>query len=182
MILPAAFLMLSGACSVKQFFPAPGTATEERFALVRVDSLLVAIRPQAYPGSYQELNRRFFPVLIRVKNTSQNKVQLGKGSFAIIAEERQFDPIPAELILANMRQNQLLQNYEDPFAMLESDEPRLIPDNDQDRYYELIYNSFSYGELLPGGMKEGYLFYHVQVNRADSFSIDVLGHKVDFKR
>lgn len=180
--LPTAFLLLSGACSVKQYYPAPGTITEDRFALVRADSLLVAVRPQAYQGSYQEINSRFFPVLIRIKNSSTQKVQLRKGSFGIIAQGKQFDPIPTELILANMRQNHLLQTYEDPFTILEDDDYSLNRTSDEDQYYEVIYNSFSYGELLPGGMKEGYLFYHDRVSQADGFSIDILGTTVSFEK
>ncbi len=180
--LPTAFLLLSGACSTAQYFPAPGTISEDRFALVRADSLLVAVRPQAYQGSYQDLNSRFFPVLIRVKNSSSQKVLLKKGSFGILAEGRQFDPIPTELILANMRQSHLLQTYEDPFTILENDDYSLTRTSDEDQYYEVIYNSFSYGELLPGGMKEGYLFYHERVSHAPAFSIDILGSSVTFEK
>lgn len=180
--LPIAFLLLSGACSTAQYYPAPGTITEDHFALVRADSLLVAVRPQAYQGSYQDLNHRFFPVLLRIKNSSTQKVQVRKGSFAILADGKQFDPIPTELILANMRQNHLLQTYEDPFTILEADDFSLTRTSDEDQYYEVLNNSFSFGELLPGGLKEGYLFYHERVSHADSFSIDILGTTVIFEK
>jgi len=178
--LPPVILLLVGACSVKQFVPAPGVSTEDKFALLKADSVLVAIRPQAYTGNYQEMNNRFFSVLLRVKNVSATKRRIQKDDFSILAAGKQYDPVPTELILANMRQNHLLQTYEDPFSIMENDDYSLTSDKQQDQYYEVIANSFSYGDVLPGGIKEGFLFFNPAVANADSINLVVFGKRIGF--
>lgn len=180
MLIPAAVLLLSGACSIRQYVPAPGVPSESRYALVKTDSLLFAIRPQSYNGANAAVGNRFFPVYLRVKNTGLQKRNIAKGSFSIIAEGQQFDAVPLELILANMRQATLLKDYQNPFAV--SEETPIIRDEqrDQDAYYDLISNSFSFGELLPGAIKEGYLFYDNQIDSVNSFEMDVLGKRIGF--
>ena len=178
--LPPVILLLVGACSAKQFVPAPGVSSEDRFALLKADSVLVAVRPQAYTGNYQELNNRFFSVLLRVKNVAATKRKIQNDDFSILAAGKQFDPVPTELILANMRQNHLLQTYEDPFSIMENDDYSLTSDKQQDQYYEVIANSFSFGDVLPGGIKEGYLFFNPAVANADSISLDIFGKRVGF--
>lgn len=180
LILPAAVLLLSGACSVRYFVPSPGVTAENRFAIVKTDSLVFAIRPQNYVGNHQQLNNRFFSVLIRVKNNSIAKQRIEPGSFSILANERQYDYIPLDYLLADMRQASLLSNYEDPFAL--ADEQTYIKEDtrQQELYYELIANSFSFGEILPGAIKEGYLFYNNKIDAADSFAVDVLGNITGF--
>jgi len=55
-------------------------------------------------------------------------------------------------------------------------------DKEQEMYYELVNNAFPWGELLPGGIKEGYLFYNKDIASANNFVIDVLGHSVTFQK
>lgn len=180
MLIPTAVLLLSGACSIRQYVPAPGVASESHYALVKADSLLFAIRPQSYNGANGAVGNRFFPVYLRVKNTGQQKRMIARGSFSIIAQGHQFDAVPVELILANMRQASLLKDYQNPFAVSEDDPIIRDEQRDQDAYYDLISNSFSFGELLPGAIKEGYLFYDNRVDAADSFEMDVLGKSIGF--
>ncbi len=46
---------------------------------IRSDTLLI-VKPQSYPGSYQEINNRFFPVFISIKNNS-TEIKLQENSF-----------------------------------------------------------------------------------------------------
>lgn len=180
MLIPAAVILLSGACTIRQYVPAPGVATESRYALAKVDSLLFAIRPQSYSGANGAVGNRFFPIYLRVKNTGMQKRRIETGSFGIIAGGQQFDSVPLELILANMRQASLLKDYQNPFAI--SDDNTIVRDEqkEQDAYYDLISNSFSFGELLPGAIKEGYLFYDSRLDGVAAFEMDVLGKRVGF--
>lgn len=181
-LLPTALLLLSGACSIKPYYPAPGTPSEDRFAILKNDSLLVAVRPQAYPGSFPELNNRFFPVLIKIKNTTTHQVQIPKDTFGIIAAGRQFDPIPIDVILDMMQQSILLNWPDYNFNMMDTNDFLPETDNLTNQYYELLSDAFSYGELLPGGTKEGYLFYDNQIETCDSLTIDILGTPLGFIR
>jgi hypothetical protein len=179
-MLPIVVLLLSGACSIRYFMPVEGTLTEERFAVVRTDSLQIAIRPQSYLGNYQDINSRFFPVFVRIKNISGNKIKISESSFGILAKEKQFDPVPLQYILANLRQNFLLNDFNDPFNPSDPVQETLDRNREQDMYFELVNAAFSYGEILPGGIKEGYLFYNRALSSADSFSIDAVGHRLSF--
>lgn len=178
-ILPAAVLLLLGACSISYFVPAAGTRSEDRYAIIRTDSLLITIRPQSYPVSYQELNNRFFPVFVRIKNNASLKTRLSSGSFGILMQGKQYDPIPLDLLLLNLRSHSQLNSFQDPF-LFDNDQYLSDANKEQEMFYDVIANAFSYGDILPGGLKEGYLFYDRSITTADSFSIDVLGNKIVF--
>jgi hypothetical protein len=180
MVLPLIVLLLAGACSANSFVPAAGITSENNYALIRADSLLLAIRTQSYEGSYQELNNRFFPIFIRIKNNGATKVKISSGSLSIIAEGKQFDPIPLEYILLNLRNSAQLHNFYDPFNINDADPNLRTNDKAQELFYELIAKTFSFGDLLGGGMKEGYLFYNRTIAAADSFSIDAMGKNIGF--
>jgi hypothetical protein len=63
-----------------------------------------------------------------------------------------------------------------------TDQQSLIDREEQRRVnlLELINSYFSFGDLLPGGRKEGYLFYNRDLSRAKTFSIDALGQALIF--
>ncbi len=180
MILPAVILLLSGACSIKQFVPAQGILSENRYAIIRDDSLIVAVRIQDYSGSNSAINNRFFSVYLRVKNNAASKRAVDSSNFSIIARGKQFDHIPIEYLLANMQQASLLSSYRDPFNVDNNDNFLREEAKQQELYYELIANAFRFGNILPGGVKEGYLFYNRDIYQTDSFSIDVLGKSIGF--
>jgi len=182
MIRPAVALLLSGACSVRYYMPVDTNASENRFAVLRSDSLLIVLRPQSYSGAYSELNNRFFPVFIRIKNTGNNRIKLGDNSFSILAGDLQYDPIPLEFLLANLRDSILLNNYTDPFDATSTGISLINSNKEQEFYYEVLNNTFSFGDLLPGGTKEGYLFYNRNIFSSPSWTIDVLGQSVGFVR
>lgn len=181
MMLPVVVLLLPVACSISQFMPAPGVLSEDNYAIIRSDSLLIIVRPQNYPGSYQEVNNRFFPVFISIKNTSDHKIQIKQNSFSILCNEKQYDPIPTDYILADLERRIMLNEINSPFTS--TSEFSLTDRNkEKDMYYELVNNEFSYGELLPNGKKEGYLFYNRDIASAKSFTIDILGNTIPFIR
>lgn len=180
LILPV--LLAITACVPRYYVPIPGEgiSREEQYAVLRTDSLLVAVRPQAYPGGGSDFANRFFSLRVVVRNLGTSVKQLGQNNFSILAEGRQFDYIPLQYVLSNLQTSYLLENgyvVDDPF------ETALLP-NDQDRQQEyaldLMAEYLSFGDLLPGGRKEGYLFYDDKVGSAESFSIDLMGKRVDF--
>jgi len=181
-VLPIVVLLLSGACSIRYFVPEEGTLTEDRYAVVRSDSLQFALRPQSYLGNYQDVNNRFFPVFIRVKNSSTRRIKVPEGSFGILANDRQFDPVPLQYILANLRQSIWLKSYDNLFQPEDPSQSVLDKTREQDMYYELLSSAFSYGDILPGGSKEGYLFYDRAIDAAEGFTFDALGYGVRFRR
>jgi len=174
-------LSLLTACAVKAYKLVPGDYhSEEGYAIIRTDSLQIAIRPESYRGGFRDANSQFFPVRLQVRNISARRINLAPSSFSILAEDRQYDYIPLDYVLSSSQSRFYLDDWQDPFIT----DPQVLQDRERklDDYYELLSNYFSFGELLPGAGKDGYLFYPRAVSRHDSISIDVLGRWVQFKR
>jgi len=180
MILPAVILLLPVACSVNQFVPAEGVLSEDNYAIIRSDTLLIIVRPQNYPGSYHEINSRFFPLYFKVKNTSSHKIHLNQSSFSILCNEKQYDSIPLDYVLADLERRILLKQFSDPFAPQVTNFGITYKEKEQEMYYELVNNAFSFGDILPGAIKEGYLFYNREIASAKRFTIDILGNTICF--
>jgi hypothetical protein len=181
-LLPAVILLLPVACSVSQFVPAAGAESENRYAIIRTDTLMIVIKPQSYPGSYQEINNRFFSLYISIKNKSGQRIKLQQGSFSILCSQKQYDPIPVDYILADLERKMMLKDISNPFADNVFSYNIAERDKEQEMYYELVNTAFPWGELLPGGIKDGYLFYNKDIASANNFVIDVLGHSVTFQK
>lgn len=179
MMLTAGILFLLSACSVSQFVPGEGVVSENNYAIIRADTLLIIVKPQSYPGSYQEINNRFFPVFISIKNNSRQKIKLQESSFSILCNEKQYDPVPVDYILSDLERRMMLKEFSDPFSP--TTEFGITDRNkEQEMYYELVNNAFSSGELLPGAKKEGYLFYNREIASARYFTINILGTAIPF--
>ncbi|HPH94052.1 MAG TPA: hypothetical protein PKU76_04010, partial [Candidatus Cloacimonas sp.] len=178
-MLTAGIFFLLSACSVSQFVPGEGIIRENNYAVIRSDTLLIIVKPQSYPGSYQEINNRFFPVFISIKNNSTQKIKLQENSFSILCNEKQYDPVPVDYILADLERKMMLQEFSDPF--LPPTEFGITDrTKEQEMYYELVNNAFSWGELLPGAKKDGYLFYNKEIASASCFTINILGFAIPF--
>ena len=178
-MLTAGIFFLLSACSVSQFVPGEGIIRENNYAVIRSDTLLIIVKPQSYPGSYQEINNRFFPVFASIKNNSTQKIKLQESSFSILCNEKQYDPVPVDYILADLERKMMLQEFSDPF--LPPTEFGITDrTKEQEMYYELVNNAFSWGELLPGAKKDGYLFYNKEIASASCFTINILGFAIPF--
>jgi hypothetical protein len=150
---------------------------------VKGDSLLIILRAQDYPGNVQTVNGNFFTLYLQIRNQGKATRRLAMESFGILADGRQYDFVPLELVLGSLQSSYLLSQYEDPFTA-----PNPVPsqpytqDQYQEQYFELLNNYFSFGDILPGGSKEGFLFYNRRVGNARQFSVDALGRQVIFRR
>lgn len=174
------FLVLAG-CAIKRFQPAPGDyIIEDSFAIVRTDTLIVAIRPQYYraPNS-SNLASDSFSLYLRVQNISKRNINLSGNQFQIIVADRQYSPIPIEYLMISFSPVPLW-NWQDPLNPI-SEQEKSWQQVEEDRYH-LLASSFSFGEILSGARKEGFLFYDAQISRADSIAVNVLGQRVGFVR
>lgn len=175
-------LVLVSSCAVSYYLPrtGEGVRAENRFAIVRTDSLLVAVRPQVYHNSANYMANSYFSIYLHVRNLSAETKRINPSGFSILAGDRQFDHIPLNLIAGSL-QTQLLS---DPFEFMPdpTDQQSLIDREEKKRenLLELINSYFSFGDLLPGGRKEGYLFYSRDLSRAKTLSIDALGRALVF--
>ncbi len=181
-ILTTSLLLLGlVACAVKAFHPAPGDYhIEEGYAIIRTDSLQIAIRPQSYRGGFRDANSRFFPVRLQVRNLTNRRIVIPENGFGILADQRQYDYFPLQSVLSSSRDRFYFEDWQDPFVT----DPQQLSDRERnlDDYYGLLSDYFSFGELLPGGGKDGYLFYPRAVSSHDSIAIDALGTWIYFKR
>lgn len=172
-------LVLAGCASVR-FQPAPGDYhIENGWVVLRSDSLVIALKPQSYRspnGSYQSRN---FSLYLRVQNICGHNVALPTGSFQLLADGRQFSPFSTEVVLSGFPVYYEL-NWQDPFS--QSPEALRLRQNLEDDRYSLIADSFAMGNILAGGQKEGYLFYHESVANARKIELDVYGTRISFSK
>ena len=185
-LLILALTLLLNACAIHSWRPVESMdyAVQKDFAIVSSDTLLIAISPQAYRGTAANISSSFFPVWVQVRNPGKKSISLNRSSFGIIADGKQYDFIPIEYILGSLQTDFLLSDYPDVFPWESSTSSSLASNQEKynDAYFEVLNSYFSFGDLLPGGMKEGYLFYNRRVGSAKQLSIDVLGTRVDFSR
>ena len=171
-------------CAIKPYIPVPGDfyIKEADWAIINTDSLDIFVHPQSYYGVAQNTVSSYFTLYVRVKNKSKKNILLNRSSFSILAGNQQFDYIPLEIILGSLQNYSLLRHYQDPFASpIPSNYDRYLQEVQQ-QYIELVNSYFSFGDILPGGSKEGYLFYDKKIEQYDSFELDVLGIKIKFVR
>lgn len=183
MILATLFL---AGCVVKPFVPqpSPSYSVEGRYAIVHSDSLAIIARPQAYWGRAGSIGSDFFPIFIKVRNISSKQLTLSRQSFSLIAGGRQYDHVPLRFVLGTIR----LDVWDSQFRSEDIFDPTFPPQQDEyqaearEQYLDLVNNYFSFGTILPGGEKQGYLFYDERAGRHKNLELDVLGTKVSFSR
>ncbi len=174
------FLLLLAGCAVKRFQPAAGNyIIEDRFAIVRTDSLIVAIRPLSYRSPNNSLNADFFSLFLRVQNISAKSIELPPNSMQILINGKQYSYLPLNYLMLSQPYYQY-PFWPDPLSPL-SEQEKSWMQREEDRY-ALFADAFSFGELLAGARKEGYLFYDDDVSFADSLSVNVFGQQVNFVR
>ena len=175
-------ILLAGGCVVRPWMPqaSEGIAVEDYYAVISTDSLLIAIRPQAYDGDAQTVNANFFTLYLQVRNLSKSTLRLPKQSFGIVADGRQFDPIPLEFVLGSVQTSYKLTDFEDPFSP--ETQTQKVSEKYREDYFELLNRYFSFGDLLPGGSKDGYLFYSSAAGMQGSLEVDVWGRMIGFGR
>lgn len=172
------FLVLAG-CAIKRFQPAPGDyIIEDSFAIVRTDSLIVAIRPQVYRSpNGSNLASDSFSLYLRVQNISPKNLSLSDQSFPLIVDGRQYSPIPLNYLLLSISQP-TFWDWQTPLNPI-TEQDKSLRKREEDRY-ALMADAFTFGDLLSGTRREGYLFYDSRVSKADSIQVDVLGQRVSF--
>ena len=180
-LINSILLLLLAGCALSTYRPVAGDyMVEDGFAIVHQDSMVIAVRPQAYRGSYREMDSNFFPMYVMVKNISGSRLNLPPQGFSLVADGRQYDYVPLDYILGSYRENLLLEQWDDPF----NPDPLLEESREQnlESYYELMAAYFSFGELQPGASKEGYLFYNKAVRRAQNLEFDAMGTVLNFSK
>ena len=173
-------LLLLAGCAVKRFQPAAGDyLIEDRFAIVRTDSLIVAIRPQAYRSPNGTLNDKSFSLYLRVQNISQKSITLPENIFPVLVNGRQFSPFPHQWMMISTKQP-TYWSWQDPLNPVQEQEKTWLQ-REEDRY-DMMADAFNFGEILSGARKEGFLFYQDDISYADSIAVDVFGQRVGFIR
>lgn len=172
-----------GGCLLKPYAPLPSAdyMVEERWAIIDSDSLTLYVRPQLYSGDAQAVAANFFTVYLRVKNKSARPLSLSSSGFSIIMQQ-QYDHIPLAIVLGSLQSGTFLNQYEDPFSPPTPETQNQALEKAREQYFELVNSSFSFGDILPGGVKEGFLFYNERIGSADAFELDALGTRVRFLR
>lgn len=180
-LIISVILLIGAGCAYKAFRPQSGDYhIEDGFAIVRADSLSIAIRPQSYRGMSDLGTNNYFPIYVQVKNLGKTKKSFPIEAFSIVANKMQYDHIPMDYILGDYQRRLYLSQWD----AMQNDSPSLVDQRqkDVDGYYNLMSAALSFGDILPGATKEGYLFYSPAVRKSESFIVDVFGKEVHFAK
>lgn len=177
------FALLLSACSIRQYVPqaSKGISIEDNFAVFRTDSLLVAIRPQAWVGEPTNLNANFFCVFLQVRNSGKIARSLIPGDIGIITMGVQYDPIPAQSIIqAYYHIRSIEMNQFDPFF----NKDKQVQNRDMNENWPalILQNSFGFGSILPGAMKRGFVFFPREAGQDRELIVSVLGTELHFMK
>lgn len=178
LFLAVVFSILT-ACANNSLVPvvANGVTTEDGYAVVRTDSLLIAIRPQMWNCTQSNLRPNLYSVLLQVKNTTNRKIQLPSQRFKITSDGIQYDAVPLPYILEIMRKEIMVSQYDDMFTQESTLD---FKNNQQQAVSEMINGYFSFGDILPGATKKGYVFFNPKLTKANSIEIDTFDSKYKF--
>ncbi len=174
-------LLAFAACSIGRFSPiaGDGISIEDGFAVMRTDSLLIAIRPQAWAGDPPNINANFFTVYIQVRNRSRQSISLSAADFYVLDQNRQYDVIPLQSIISTYQTSVFMDQFNQPFTQ---DRIAYNPEKQQQMMFALLQNSFSFGSLVAGGSKAGYIFFPGNLHGAAAISIVALDKEIHFKK
>lgn len=178
------FLFLAGmlGCVPRYYVPTPadGISIEQKYAVIRTDSLEIAVRPDIYPPSVGGNNGSYFSIWFQIRNIGDKQYQLPQNSFSVLSDGKQYDYIPLQYILADMSTNYLLSQ---PVSNDFTESPSVFPselDKQSEQVLNLINSYLSFGSLVRGGRKEGYLYYDREILGDKQILIDVFGRQIEF--
>jgi len=169
------------SCSRNYFYavPSTGMSIENGYLILQTDSLTIAVKPEyPHPPVASSFNAPF-SLRIDVKNRKSYPIQFLSSDVYIIASEEQFDPIPFEWILGMLRENELLENYVDPFSF--PVEKSITPQRDDD-IYTIINDYFGFGVIAPNTRKSGIIYFSGEINNARSFELMLANKPVLFEK
>lgn len=174
----ALLLLVLAGCAIKRFQPAPGDyLIEDRFAIVRTDSLVIALRPQTYRSPNGTVGNIFFSIFMSVQNISTHTIELKRNAFFVLVDNKQARPLPIDWITIGFS-SPISWDWQDPMNPIQNRDPDW--QQIQEDRYDMIASAFSFGELLSGARMEGYVFYDPPVTHADSIEVDIFGQRVKF--
>lgn len=177
-------LLLLTACSANRWHPVSKEdySVDKKWAVLANDSLVIAVSPTRFKDSDVDLDNRFFSIYLKVRNLSQRSISLWDYGYSIISDGRQYDPIPLEHVLGSLRMNQALYQSVDIFDTIVFDQDPSETEKYDDAYFSILNSYFNASKLLPGGTKEGYLFYDRAINSKKHLMIELGDVMVEFQK
>ncbi len=182
-LLFSGVLFLAG-CAPKLWLPkaSPDYVVEEGWAIVKTDSLTLFTKVKPYSANSSRLSSDYFAIFVRVKNTSGKTVALRREAFALHTSEQTLYPLPLQTVAGSLDR----RGFMDPFSetMLE-EKPQDWEERElalQEQYLRLADNFFGFGNILPGGSKEGWLFFDLRAGNQNAVSLELPSGSVEFIR
>lgn len=182
-LLSSAALILI-ACAPKVWLPKvlPDYSVEEDWAIVKTDSLTLFAKVKPYSVNANRLSADFFEVFLRVRNTSGETVPLMRKAFALRTSQQVLFPLPLQTVAESLNRGVFLEPFAEDFF---DEKPRDWEERErtlQEQYLRLADNYFSFGNILPGGSKEGWLFFDLSAGSQNAVTLELPGGSVEFTR
>ncbi|MBN1327354.1 MAG: hypothetical protein JW996_05330 [Candidatus Cloacimonetes bacterium] len=150
------FLALFAGCSLK-YLPqqAPGISVSNDIAILDMKDFLLLVENKSWNREPENLADYFTTFYISISNKTDAPMTVDAGEINLLDQsENQYDVIPLNYI------EQLLLPEELEFSLISDlqNQP-LIIEQWREAKQNLITHSFSFGMILPGAKKSGYVFF-----------------------
>ncbi|MCL2063007.1 MAG: hypothetical protein FWG98_01360 [Candidatus Cloacimonetes bacterium] len=174
-------LSLSLSC-VSRYMPVAQNNIEvsDEFAILRTDDELMAIRVDLWNGEPQYLTEYFSSMFVRIQNRSSYPIRIIPTDFAMINENQmQYDLVPSDIVLEiALSHPSLVPEWFSISA--ETQRENLNRVNTIRR--NIMTRAFAFGEIHPGAIKEGILFFPNLDNKNQEFTILYRHNEILFRK
>ena len=175
------YLSLSIGC-VSRYMPVSQGSIEvsDDFAILRTDSEILAMRVDIWSVEPQYLTEYFFMMFVRLQNRTRETILINPTDFALIDQTLlQHDLVPSDIVLEiALSHPSLVPEW---FAISsETQRENLNRINTIRR--NIMTKAFIFGELHPGAIKEGILFFPNLDSRNEEFTIIHKNNEILFRK
>lgn len=167
-LIVAAFSLLTWGCAVRYTYlplPSEGLQVQDSRVLYQDGKTQWEVSFGSWRYSPSDLMRYYLPVFIKVKNSSQDTLEVASDGVYILAGDRQIKPIPPSEVYVSYSTTFSVSlgygYYAYPFwwgiGWYPYYEPRRFV------YPDVVNKAFRYGSLPPNQWTEGFVYFpHVQ--------------------
>jgi len=150
------------------------------FAMLKLDTETIAVTEAIWGIEPQYLNNSFTTMYVKIQNKSTESITIDPINFTIIDSDKyQYDLYPAELVLEMMLTDPSL--IPDRFAIAPETQRENLARRNNIRN-NIIAESFSFGDIYPGAIKEGFLFFKKLENSNKEFMFIYKNNEIVFRK